>query len=187
MPNYWLLKDELKDFFDKFPHAEYSEQFNQPNIRIPADELDKIFNFLKDNKEYPMEMLLDITAVDYLTSDYAERPNLTDREEDMYSETRFDIVYHFFSISENKRVRIITSCGGEEPEVISCYKWWQAAHFLEREVYDMFGIKFKGHPDLRRVLLYEEFEGYPLRKDYPTMEEQPRIPLRNPEQNNAWN
>ena len=185
MPGYWLLKDDLKDFFDKFPHAEYHEQFEQPNIRIPAEDLEKVFDYWKNNPQYPMGMLLDITAVDYLTSDYAERPNLTGREEDLYSPTRFDVVYHFFSLSTNKRVRVITSCGGENPELISSYKWWTSAHYQEREVYDMFGIKFKGHPDLRRVLLYEEFEGHPLRKDYPTLGEQPRIKLRNPEQNNG--
>lgn len=187
MGNYWLLKDDLPDFFEAFPQAEYVEQFDQPNIRISADELEKVFDFFKNHKKYPMEMLLDVTAVDYLTGDYAERPNLTGREEDMYSETRFDVVYHFYSMSANKRVRVITSCGGENPEVISSYQWWQAAHFLEREIYDMFGIKFTNHPDLRRVLLYEEFEGFPLRKDFPTLGEQPRIPLRNPEHDNGRN
>lgn len=185
MAQYWLLKDDLKDLFEKFPRAEYSEQFEQPNIRIPNTDLENIFDFFKNHKKYPMDMLLDITAVDYLTSDYAERPNLTGREEDLYSETRFDLIYHFYSVEKNRRVRMITSCGGEHPEVISSYKWWQAGHFLEREVWDMFGIKFTDHPDLRRVLLYEEFEGYPLRKDYPTMGEQPRVPLRNPEQDNG--
>jgi len=56
---------------------------------------------------------------------------------------------------------------------------------MEREVWDMFGIKFKGHPDLRRILLYEEFEGFPLRKDYPVTGEQPRLPLRNPEKDDG--
>jgi len=145
MAKYWLLKDDLKDFFKQFPHAEYSEQFDQPNIRIPN----------------------------------------ADREEDLYSDTRFDLIYHFYSVETNRRVRVLTPCGGEHPEVISSYKWWQAAHYLEREVWDMFGIKFTGHPDLRRVLLYEEFEGFPLRKDYPTLGEQPRLSLRNPEQDNG--
>ncbi len=182
MAHYWLLKDDLSDFFEQFPQAEYHEEFEQPNIRIPASDLAKVFDFFKNHKKYPMDMLLDITAVDYLSSDYAERPNLTGREEDLYSPTRFDVVYHFYSVSTNKRVRVITSCGGEQPEVISSYPWWQAAHYLEREVWDMFGIKFRGHPDLRRVLLYEEFEGHPLRKDYPALGEQPRLALRNPEQ-----
>ncbi len=181
MANFWLLKEDLKDFFDAFPNSEYQEQFDQPNIRIPATELGKVFDFFKDNKLFPMDMLLDITAVDYLSSDFAEKPNLTGREEDLYSLKRFDVVYHFYSTTTNRRVRIITSCGGEQPELLSSYQWWQAAHFLEREVWDMFGIKFTGHPDLRRVLLYPEFKGFPLRKDYPLLGEQPRIELRNPE------
>jgi NADH-quinone oxidoreductase subunit C len=187
MEKFWLLKDDLKDFFELFRDAEYSEEFDQPNIRIQSKDLEKVFNFIKDHQKFPMDMLVDVTAVDYLTSDYAEKPNLTGREEDLYSESRFDIVYHFYSMSSNKRVRIITSCGGENPEVLSSYKWWQAAHYLEREIWDMFGIKFTGHPDLRRVLLYPEFEGFPLRKDYPVMGEQPRVQLRNPEQDNGRN
>ncbi|MFZ5519511.1 MAG: NADH-quinone oxidoreductase subunit C [Candidatus Zhuqueibacterota bacterium] len=185
MANYWLLKDDLPDFFQAFPQAEYIEQFDQPNFLIPADVLEQVFQFFKQHPAYPMDMLLDVTAVDYLTSDYAERPNMTGREEDLYSEARFDVVYHFYSTAANKRVRVITRCSGEHPEVLSSYAWWQAAHFLEREVYDMFGIKFTNHPDLRRVLLYEEFEGHPLRKDFPTLGEQPRIPLQNPEHTNG--
>ena len=181
MKNYWLLKDEIADFFEQFPEATYWEQFDQPNIKVPKEKLAQVFDFWKNHKKFPMDMLLDVTAVDYLSSDYAEKPNLTGREEDLYSETRFDVIYHFYSVSANRRVRIITSCGGEQPEVISSYQWWQAAHYLEREVWDMFGIKFTNHPDLRRVLLYEEFEGHPLRKDYPLMGEQPRIKLRDPE------
>ena len=100
MPNYWLLKEDLKEFFDKFLDAEYSEQFQQSNIRVQASDLEEVFNFLKNKKDYPMDMLVDVTAVDYLTSDYAEQPNLTGREEDMYSETRFDIIYHFLIIPE---------------------------------------------------------------------------------------
>lgn len=187
MEKYWLLKKDLTDFFKQFSNAEYEEQFGQPNIFIPAEDLEKAFAFFKDHVNFPMDMLLDITAVDYLSGDYAEQPNNTGREEDLYSETRFDVVYHFYSTATNKRLRLITHCGGENPEVISCYSFWQAAHYLEREVWDMFGIKFTNHPDLRRVLLYPEFEGHPLRKDYPAMGEQPRIQLRNPEQDNGRN
>lgn len=185
MQNNWLLKDDLKDLFESLPAATYEEQFSQVSIRIPNTELEKMFDFLKDHKKFPMDMLTDVTAVDYLTSDYAEKPNLTGREEDLYSDNRFDVVYHFYSMKTNKRLRLITNCGGEQPELPSSYKWWTAANYMEREIFDMFGIKFKGHPDLRRILLYEEFEGFPLRKDYPTMGEQPRITLRNPEQNNG--
>ena len=184
MEKYWLLKDDIPDFFEKFPHAGYTEQFGQPNVRIPKEDLAELFDFWKNHSKYPMDMLLDITAVDYLSSDFAEKPNLTGREEDLYSETRFDVVYHFYSVSTNRRIRVITSCGGEHPEVLSSYAWWKSAYYIEREVWDMFGIKFTNHPELRRVLMYEEFEGHPLRKDYPLMGEQPRVKLRNPEQEN---
>lgn len=184
MNSNWLLKEDLAALFQKFPDAQYSEQFGQGVVRIPAAELGAMFEFLKHHAEFPMEMLSDVTAVDFLASQFAERPNQTGREEAPDSPTRFDLVYHFYSMSKNKRLRVITACGGSQPEVLSSYKWWRAAHFLEREVWDMFGIKFSAHPNLQRVLLYDEFEGHPLRKDYPTADEQPRIELRNPENPN---
>jgi len=181
MKSEWLLRDDLNALFEKFPQAEYAEEFGQGMVRINADDLGPLFDFLKENPEYPMEMMMDVTAVDYLASKYTERPNLTGREEEPDSPQRFDLVYHFYSVSKNKRLRVITTCGGENPEVLSCYQWWRSAHFQEREVWDMFGIRFKNHPNLRRVLLWEEFEGHPLRKDYAVLAEQPCIPLRNPE------
>jgi NADH-quinone oxidoreductase subunit C len=180
----WLLRDELRALFQKFPNAKYAEAFEQGTVRIQAQELENLFDFLKTNSEYPMEFLMDVTAVDYLGSQWAEQPNLTGREETPDSPTRFDVVYHFYSYFKNKRLRVITTCGGESPEVPSSYRWWRAAHFQEREVWDMFGIKFTNHPNLHRLLLYEEFEGFPLRKDYPKDAEQPRIPFRNPEKDN---
>ena len=102
MASQWLLKNSLKAFFDKFPNSKYKEQFEQPNVWIPADELSAVFDFLKNQAEYPMEMLVDITAVDYLSSDYAEKPNNTGREEDLYSETRFDLVYHLAAYVPHK-------------------------------------------------------------------------------------
>lgn len=180
----WLLRDDLAALFQQFPNAQYAEEFGQGSVRIAASDLGAMFEFLKSNSEYPMEMLVDVTAVDFLSSEFSERPNLTGREETPDSPTRFDVVYHFYSMSKNKRLRVFTACGGDQPEILSSYKWWRAAHFLEREVWDMFGIKFSEHPNLQRVLLYDEFDGHPLRKDYPTDTEQPRIQLRNPENEN---
>lgn len=184
MRSEWLLRDDLAALFKKFPDAFYSEEFEQGTVRIQPDQLGSMFDFLKSSEEYPMEMMMDVTAVDYLGSEYAQKPNLTDREETPESPTRYDIVYHFYSVSQNKRLRVITSCGGENPEVLSCYQWWRAAHFMEREVWDMFGVKFTNHPNLTRLLLYKEFEGHPLRKDYSVDDEQPLLVLRNPEKEN---
>ncbi len=110
------------------------------------------------------EILLDITAVDYLGK----------------KEKRFEVVYHLLSLSEKMRLRVKVEL--EEGEKIPTLSFlWKNANWLEREVYDMFGIKFEGHPDLRRILLYPEFKGHPLRKDYPLKKSQPRIKLLRPE------
>jgi len=103
--------------------------------------------FLKEELEF--DYLTDITAVDY-----PER------------EKRFEMVYHLFSLKNHYRIRVKTEIK-EGEKVSSMTKVWGSANWLEREVYDMFGIEFEGHPDLRRILLSDEWEGHPLRKDYP--------------------
>lgn len=121
--------------------------------------LKDIFEIGKALKKH-FEILLDITAVDYFKK----------------KEKRFEIVYHFLSLKEKVRLRIKVPVG-EGEKVPSYTPLWKNANWLEREVYDMFGIEFEGHPDLRRILLYPEFEGHPLRKDYPLKKSQPRIKL----------
>jgi NADH-quinone oxidoreductase subunit C len=95
------------------------------------------------------------------------------------------VVYQLLSISKVWRVTVKVPVSESNPEVSSVVSLWAGASFLEREVWDMFGIKFTGHPDLRRILMYEEFVGHPLRKDYPVQGKQPRIPLRAPEVENT--
>jgi len=107
-------------------------------------------------------VLLDLTCVDYLVT-----------------ENRFEMVYHLLSLSRNRRLRIKVSLPGGNPVVDSLSGIWKNADWLEREVFDMFGVAFMGHPDLRRILMYEGFEGHPLRKSYPWRKEQPRIPLKD--------
>ena len=107
-------------------------------------------------------VLLDLTCVDFLDS-----------------ENRFEMVYHLFSVSRNRRLRIKVSLPGENPVLDSLTELWKNANWLEREVFDMFGVAFMGHPDLRRILMYEGFQGHPLRKSYPWRKEQPRIPLKD--------
>jgi NADH-quinone oxidoreductase subunit C len=104
------------------------------------------------------DFLIDLTAVDY----WKTKP-------------RFAVVYHFLSLDKGHRLRIKVPVGGKEPEVDSLVSVWPVANWFEREVFDMFGIRFRGHPDLRRILLYPEFKGHPLRKDYPIDKRQPLI------------
>jgi NADH-quinone oxidoreductase subunit C len=107
-------------------------------------------------------VLLDLTCVDFLAA-----------------ENRFEMVYHLFSLSRNRRLRIKVSLPGEDPVVSSLTGLWNNADWLEREVFDMFGVGFNGHPNLTRILMYEEFVGHPLRKSYHWRKEQPRIRLRD--------
>lgn len=138
-------------------------------VRVPASE---ILNFAKEIKGHPglaFEMLLSVTAIDWM-----------DKRED-----RFDVVYHFLSIQHSHRLRVVCSVPEECPEVYSLTSVWLSADFLESECWDMYGIVFKGHPNLRRILMYDEFQGFPLRKDYPVQGKQPRIKLIAPEVRNT--
>ncbi len=133
---------------------------------------DASLQFLKTAKESPelnFTSLLDITAVDWMD----------------LREVRFELVYQLLSIQKKWRITVKVAVGEDAPEVDSATSVWRGANFLEREIWDMFGIRFKGHPDLRRILMYEEFTGHPLRKDYPVQGKQPRIPLRMPEVENT--
>jgi NADH-quinone oxidoreductase subunit C len=117
--------------------------------------------FLRENPRADMNMLSDLTAVDFLGR-----------------EPRFEIVAHFVSLNKGHRLRLKTRVGDEDgnAEVESLTELYASANWLERECFDMFGVRFSGHPDLRRILLYPEFEGYPLRKDYPAERIQPLVP-----------
>ncbi|HSE41712.1 MAG TPA: NADH-quinone oxidoreductase subunit C [Acidobacteriota bacterium] len=124
-------------------------------ILIRRESIFPVLKLLKE--EYGFDMLADLSAVDYLGQ-----------------EPRFEVVYHLNSLQKNIRLRV-KSPVTEGEEVDSVVSLWSIANWLEREVWDMFGIKFKNHPDLRRLLMYEEFEGHPLRKDYPINKRQPRV------------
>jgi NADH-quinone oxidoreductase subunit C len=80
---------------------------------------------------------------------------------------RFEVVYHLFSLRHGHRLRVKVSLGGEDPVIDSVVSVWETADWHERECFDLFGIRFRNHPDLRRILLPEDFEGHPLRKDFP--------------------
>ena len=116
---------------------------------VPAAVV-KMVSHLKSKKGLSFRTLIDITAVDFPSK-----------------EKRFDVIYHFLSMTENKRCRVTTSIneGDEVPSVTSVF---ECANWFEREIFDLFGIKFTSHPDLRRILTDYGFEGHPLRKDFPT-------------------
>jgi NADH-quinone oxidoreductase subunit C len=105
---------------------------------------------LRDDPSCPFNFLCDVTAVDC----YPREP-------------RFEVVYHLLSIPNKERVRLKVRVGGDDPSVETVTSVWLSANFFEREVYDLFGIRFNGHPYLRRIMMPESWDGHPLRKDYP--------------------
>ena len=117
----------------------------------------------RDDPALAFDLLVDITAVDYL--------KFPGREDG----PRFEVVYHLYSVEHNHRVRLKVRVEQDDATVPTATVLWPIANWLEREVWDMFGIRFEGHPDPRRLLLYEEFVGHPLRKDYPINRRQPLI------------
>jgi NADH-quinone oxidoreductase subunit C len=125
---------------------------------LPADLLATVRRL---KSEFGFDLFLDVTAVDW--------PQRT---------PRFDVVYHFYSTTHMIRVRLKTRVPEAEPTVDSLISLYGSAHFMERECHDMYGVVFRGNPDLRPILLYEGFVGHPLRKDYPKLQEQPLVPYR---------
>ena len=119
--------------------------------------------YCRDDAALRFDVLMDLTAVDYL-----KYPGREDGP-------RFDVVYHLYSMTHNHRLRLRVPVEQDDPVVPTATTLWPIANWLEREVWDMFGIRFAGHPDLRRLLMYEEFVGHPLRKDYPVDRRQPLI------------
>ena len=147
---------------------------------------------LKEDPAFQMKFLMDLTAVDFsafgqkpspaffASSGVAVRPSPQIPDEDPWpgppGSARFVVVYHFFSLPLKHRLRLRGPCGGgRSRKSIRVTSLWAGADWLEREVWDMFGIRFRGHPNLKRILMYEEFVGHPLRKDYPVNKRQPLI------------
>lgn len=147
----------IKDQFQE-DIVELHQQLGQDTVIVSRSALVKLARFLKEEPELQYNYLMDLTAVDY----FKRKP-------------RFEVVYHFLSLKNRFRVRVKVPVGEPDPELDSLVSLWPSANWYEREVYDMFGIKFQGHPNLKRILMYPEFEGHPLRKDYPIDRRQPRV------------
>ncbi len=152
-------------------------------VLVPRDRLLEVMRMMRDDPRCQMEVLADVTAVDYLEYDPAMRavvsPVDAGQANGMTSATlpRYEVVYHLLSMTLRHRLRVKVPVDADDLWVPTMYSLWQAANWGEREVWDMLGVDFHGHPDLRRVLNYEEFVGHPLRKDYPVRGYQPRLPM----------
>lgn len=152
------LHEKLKARFPEDVLAAHDYRGDE-TVTVPREAIVRIARFLKEDPGFAMNVLMDLTAVDGLGMGWAPR---------------FEVVYHFYSVGKNHRLRLKIRTGEKDP-VATLTGLWPAADWLEREVWDMFGIRFEGHPDLKRILMYEEFVGHPLRKDYPINKRQPLI------------
>ncbi len=154
----------LRRVLELFPDAvqETHARLGDATARVDPARIVEVLRMLRDDPELEFEMLTDLTAVDYL----GEVP-------------RFEVVYHLYSVAKNHRVRIKARVAEDAPEIESAVSLWPSANWMEREVWDLYGIRFRNHPDLRRILLYEQFDGHPLRKDYPKEKRQPLVGPRN--------
>ncbi|RME18172.1 MAG: NADH dehydrogenase (quinone) subunit D [Bdellovibrio sp.] len=149
-----FLEDLKKDLNEKFPQNtfQYSTPFGCHLLEVPKDQVVEVLSHLKQTRRF--DFLMHITAVDYPKRD-----------------KRFDVVYELFSSKSYQRLRIKTKVG-EDESLPSAIPVWRSANWFEREVWDMFGIVFEGHPNLRRFLVHHEFKGFPLRKDYDANKQQ---------------
>jgi len=137
---------------------ETSEGNGELTVIVRKDIVLELMAFLRNDPALDFKMLVDVTAVDYM------------KMEDVlmkFDYARFMVVYHLLSLTKVKRLRVKVPVHEKELSVPSMAPLWRTANWLERETYDMFGITFDNHPDLRRILMPDDYEGHPLRKDYP--------------------
>jgi len=137
-------------------HAERGDH----TVIVKPGRLVEIVRFLHDDPETDMSHFCDLTVVDW--------PG---------RESRFEVVIHLHSLAAGHRIRVKTSVPAQSPVVPSITAVYRGADWFEREAFDLYGVRFEGHPDLRRILLWEGFEGHPLRKDYPKQQRQCPVPL----------
>lgn len=155
------LQSIQKHLESKFSAATITMAVREVTVEVSPADVPALIKFLRDDKKCQFSQLIDICGVDYLGATSTPQP----------ANRRFAVVYHLLSLTHNQRIRVKTYVGegegGKLPEVPSITSLYPAAGWYERETYDMFGIVFTGHPDLRRLLTDYDFEGHPLRKDFP--------------------
>ena len=150
-----LTRGELAAVFrEKFPDYfhEITDGPDMLTIHIRGEAVLEVLRMLKNEPRFAYNFLVDVTAVDHL---------------EMGGHARFCVVYHLLNQHEQRRIRVRAWVHEERPELPSVESLWRTADWQEREVYDLFGLRFTGHPDLRRILNPDYFEYHPLRKDYP--------------------
>ena len=180
MADIQTLVDQLQLEFQDFD-IQIILALNEITLEVPKEHLLTICKTLRDHQAFKFEMLMDVCGVDYLEYGIAEwsteettetgfsrgvEKQLVERI-NSWDKPRFAVAYHFLSLTHNHRLRLRVFTEGEPPHIDSVHGLWNSANWSEREVFDLFGIIFDGHPDLRRILTDYGFSGHPFRKDFP--------------------
>ncbi|KAA6185255.1 NADH-quinone oxidoreductase subunit C [Thiohalocapsa marina] len=175
------LDDLAEELRQRFPGNGFALDFalGELTLTLPAAELLRVCGALRDDPALRFEQLIDLCGVDYAAYgqsewDTSEASNTgfgrgVDRDMafDVDDPQRFAVVYHLLSLEHNRRLRLKVRVGGAQPMVDSIVGLWSVADWFEREAFDLYGILFRGHPDLRRILTDYGFVGHPFRKDFP--------------------
>lgn len=149
--DYWEQPDSLEPLKEQFQSAiqQVSTFRRETTALVDPDRNLDVLAFLRDEPQYRFDMLTDVTAVHW-----------------PQNECPFEVAYLLYSLERNKRLRVKCALG-PDPRIASVTELWAAANWLERECFDMFGIRFDGHPELKRILMPDDYEGWPLRKEFP--------------------
>ncbi|MFN3420270.1 MAG: NADH-quinone oxidoreductase subunit C [Armatimonadota bacterium] len=157
------VAERLKNFLGEEAIKNVKVHNGEVTVTVKRESLTEALQYLRDEEKF--EMLVDATAVDYMH---------------LRNEPRFDVVYHLLSLTHRLRLRVKVSVHSDDAWVPTVCQIYPSANPYEREIWDMFGIHVEGHPNLKRILTYDEFPGHPLRKDFPLFW-QPGQPLEKPE------
>ena len=153
-----IVLDKLSEHFTGGEILETGSQHGNEWARVAPAFWRQVAEFLRDEPSLRMDMFVDLTCVD-------RQP----------AEPRFDVVLHIYSLDKKYRVRLLSGVPENQASIATLVPVWPGANWFEREAFDMYGVRFDGHPDLRRILMYDEFVGHPLRKDYPKEKRQPLL------------
>jgi NADH-quinone oxidoreductase subunit C len=153
-----IVLDTLVGHFKSGEILETGSQHGNEWARIRPDAWATVAAFLKEDPTTAMEMMTDLTCVDR----FGQEP-------------RFDVVMHLYSVSKKHRVRLYGGVPEEDPSIDTVVPIWVGANWFEREAFDLYGVRFRGHPNLVRILMEDDWEGHPLRKDYPKEKRQPLV------------
>jgi NADH-quinone oxidoreductase subunit C len=155
-----MIEQTVERLKAQFPSVQTNEYRGELTVVVPKGEIVPVCTLLRDDADLRFDSIRDICGADYYRPD-----------------DRFEVVYNLYSIPRRARLRVKVRLDEADPHVPTVTGVWAGANWMERETYDMYGIIFDGHPDLRRIYMPEEFEYYPLRKDFPLMGIPGSLPL----------